>query len=81
MSWQKVKDMFRRAGNCTRCEIALDDDNRSKGFGSVQFETPFEALTAIAMFNGVEMGRTNRKLSVRLVSGCSRDEKAFHLEK
>ena len=60
--------MFRRAGNCTRCELAQGDDNRSKGFGSVQFETPFEALTAIAMFNGVEMGRSRRKISVRLVS-------------
>merc|ERR1719354_319565 len=66
LSWQKVKDMFRRAGNCTRCELAQGDDNRSKGFGSVQFETPFEALTAIAMFNGVEMGRSRRKISVRL---------------
>ena len=68
MSWQKLKDMFRRAGNCTRCELAQGDDNRSKGFGSAQFETPFEALTCIAMFNGAEMGRSYRKISVRLVS-------------
>jgi len=65
-SWQKVKDMLRRAGNCTRCDIAQDDDKRSKGFGSAQFETPFEALTAIAMFNGMEMGSRGRKMSVRL---------------
>jgi len=66
MSWQKVKDMFRRAGNCIRCELAQGDDNRSKGFGSAQFETPFEALTCIAMFNGMEIGRQHRKMSVRL---------------
>merc|ERR1719334_2528353 len=56
VSWQKLKDMFRRAGNCIRCDIAQDDDKRSKGFGTVQFETPFEALSAIALFNGMELG-------------------------
>jgi len=66
VNWQKVKDMLRRAGNCTRCEIAQDDDKRSKGFGSAQFETPFEALTAIAMFNGAEIGPQRRKMVVRL---------------
>lgn len=67
LNWQKLKDMMRRAGNCTRCDLAQEEGtNRSKGFGSVQFETPFEALTAIAMFNGMEVGRGNRKMSVRL---------------
>jgi len=65
-SWQKIKDMLRRAGNCTRCDIAQDEGKRSKGFGSAQFETPFEALTAIAMFNGMELGSQRRKMSVRL---------------
>merc|ERR1719447_848501 len=66
VSWQKVKDMLRRAGNCTHCDIAQDGDKRSKGFGSAQFETPFEALTAIAMFNGAEIGPQRRKMVVRL---------------
>jgi len=65
-SWQKIKDMLRQAGNCTRCDIAQDEGKRSKGFGSAQFETPFEALTAIAMFNGMELGSQRRKMSVRL---------------
>jgi len=66
ISWQKLKDMFRRAGNCIRCDIAQDDDKRSKGFGTVQFETPFEALSAIALFNGMELGVKRRQMSVRL---------------
>jgi len=66
ISWQKLKDMFRRAGNCTRCDIAQDDDKRSKGYGTVQFETPFEALSAIALFNGMELGVKRRQMSVRL---------------
>jgi len=66
VKWQKVKDMLRRAGNCTHCDIAQDGDKKSKGFGSAQFETPFEALTAIAMFNGVEVGHQRRKMIVRL---------------
>jgi len=66
ISWQKLKDMFRRAGNCTRCDVAQDEDKRSKGFGTVQFETPFEALSAIALFNGMELGVKRRQMSVRL---------------
>lgn len=61
--------MFRRAGNCTRCDIAEGEDRRSKGFGSLQFDTPMEALTAVSMFNGMELGRGKRSMVVRLVGG------------
>lgn len=66
ITWQKLKDMFRRAGNCTRCDIAEGEDRRSKGFGSLQFDTPMEALTAVSMFNGMELGRGKRSMVVRL---------------
>lgn len=60
---------MRRAGNCLRCDILQDDKNRSKGYGTVVFETPMEALTSVALYNGFEIGKSRRQMSVRLVSG------------
>jgi len=64
-NWQKLKDTFRRAGNCLRSDVTLDYDKRSKGYGTVIFETPIEALIAIAMFNKLDLGG-QRPLAVRL---------------
>ncbi|XP_065652187.1 myelin expression factor 2 [Hydra vulgaris] len=71
LTWQKLKDLFRKVGNCVRVDIAQGEDNRSKGFGSVVFETPMEALSAIAMFNGTEVGPHRRQMSVRLDRSAS----------
>lgn len=67
--WQELKDSLRRAGNCKTCTINTDEKTRkSKGFGQAVFETPMEALTCIATFNGYEMGRDRRAIVVRLVN-------------
>jgi len=65
VNWKQLKDTFKRAGNCLRAEIQEDKaERKSKGFGSVVFETPLEALCAVATFNGMEIkGRT---IQVRL---------------
>lgn len=64
ISWQKLKDTFRMAGNVLRAEISEDEQKKSKGYGTVQFETAMEALNAINMFHGQVLH--DRAMSVRL---------------
>lgn len=45
--WQDLKDLFRKAGNVTRADVALTMDNRSKGHGTVLFATVEDAQKAI----------------------------------
>ncbi|KAF9128947.1 hypothetical protein BGW39_004599 [Mortierella sp. 14UC] len=59
--WQDLKDLFRKAGNIIRADVAHGSDGRSRGFGSVLFATPEDAKTAISMFDNYEYsGRTLR---------------------
>jgi len=39
------------AGNVIRADINLDSDNKSKGFGTVQFETATEAINAVCILS------------------------------
>ncbi|KAF9949292.1 hypothetical protein BGZ72_008916 [Mortierella alpina] len=52
--WQDLKDLFRRAGNIVRADVAHGFDGRSRGFGSVLFGTPEEARIAITTFDNYE---------------------------
>ena len=36
-------------GNVIRADINLDSDHKSKGFGTVQFETATEAISAVCI--------------------------------
>lgn len=65
VTWQTLKDTFRRAGTCVRCDIQQDQDRKSKGFGTVVFETPFEALVSIALFHQAPIG-AGRPMACRL---------------
>ncbi|KAF9155225.1 hypothetical protein BG015_010621 [Linnemannia schmuckeri] len=59
--WQDLKDLFRKAGNIIRADVAHGYDGRSRGFGSVLFATPEDAKAAISMFDNYEYnGRTLR---------------------
>ncbi|CAG8510721.1 5700_t:CDS:10 [Paraglomus occultum] len=49
--WQDLKDLFRKAGNVIRADVAMGYDNRSKGHGTVLFATVDDAKSAIAMFH------------------------------
>ena len=42
--------MFKVAGKIVNVEVAKDRDNKSKGYGEVQFEEPSEAYNAIGEF-------------------------------
>ncbi|KIK68533.1 hypothetical protein GYMLUDRAFT_154317 [Collybiopsis luxurians FD-317 M1] len=50
--WQDLKDLFRQAGTIIRADVALGQDGRSRGFGTVVFATEYDAERAVNMFNG-----------------------------
>ena len=39
------------SGNVVRADINLDSDHKSKGFGTVQFETATEAINAVCILS------------------------------
>lgn len=54
-SWQSLKDLFKACGNPTRADVKLDRNGRSKGFGTVIFETIDEARTALDKFQHFDL--------------------------
>lgn len=65
MRWQDLKDLFKQAGYVVRADIAEEEGTkRSKGYGTVCFESADSAQKAIAMFNDMEY--EGRMLSVKL---------------
>ncbi|KAF9104191.1 hypothetical protein BGX27_010199, partial [Mortierella sp. AM989] len=50
-----LKDLFRKAGDIIRADVAVGFDGRSRGFGSVLFTTPEDATTAISMFDNYDL--------------------------
>lgn len=64
-TWKELKDLMAGAGgNIVRADVVYGRDGRSRGYGTVRYETAEEAQAAIEHFNGSELeGRT---LSVRL---------------
>lgn len=56
----QLKDHFSAAGNVVSAHVIIDKmSGRSKGFGFVEMATKEEALKAIEMFNGADMGGRN----------------------
>ena len=62
-TWQDLKDHFKAAGNVVYVFIKTDDRGKSKGCGTVQFETPAEALRAISLLSNSTLG--GRQIVVR----------------
>mmetsp|Transcript_6831 Transcript_6831/g.9265 ORF Transcript_6831/g.9265 Transcript_6831/m.9265 type:complete len:207 (+) Transcript_6831:256-876(+) len=64
VTWQSLKDHFQEIGNVVRADVVFDDNGRSRGFGTISYETPDEVNAAIDRFNNTELeGRT---INVRL---------------
>ncbi|KAI8812071.1 hypothetical protein BJ742DRAFT_794725 [Cladochytrium replicatum] len=63
VGWQELKDLFRGSGNVVRADVAMTPQGRSRGFGTVLFETEEEAQNAVAQFNNYEL--LGRKIEVR----------------
>ncbi|XP_074650460.1 myelin expression factor 2-like [Tubulanus polymorphus] len=49
---KKLEEIFKMAGKTVKAEIKKDKDGNSRGFGSVEFDHPVQAVQAISMFNG-----------------------------
>jgi len=63
-TWQDLKDKFKGAGRVVRADIMTESSGRSKGCGTVMFETPEDAAHAISMFNGALVD--GREIDVRM---------------
>lgn len=48
-NFESAKLCFILTGNVIRADINLDSDHKSKGFGTVQFETATEAINAVCI--------------------------------
>ncbi|KAH3836607.1 hypothetical protein DPMN_109978, partial [Dreissena polymorpha] len=73
VGWKKLKDVFKLAGNVTHAKIMEDKDAKSRGMGTVTFETPMEAVQAISMFNNQSL--YDRTMRVKMDGqGSSRQE-------
>jgi RNA recognition motif-containing protein len=62
--WQDLKDCFKQVGPVARAEIVMDEvENKSKGYGIVEFTCVEHARMAIERFNNYMLD--NRSLFVR----------------
>ncbi|SCU98885.1 LADA_0H15940g1_1 [Lachancea dasiensis] len=55
VTWQTLKDLFKECGIPTRADVKLDRSGRSRGFGTVIYETQDEACAALERFAGFEL--------------------------
>ena len=63
VTWQKLKDHFKQAGEVIRADVMEEPGGRSKGCGIVEFSTLQEAQLAMANLNETEI--LGRKIFVR----------------
>lgn len=64
LSWQDLKDAFKKYGTVVRADIVKDrKTGRSAGYGFVTFENPAEAEEAIDKMNGVTL--KGREINVK----------------
>lgn len=49
VTWKKLKDVFKLAGNVQRVEVMQSKDGKSRGMATVSFDTQLEALQAICI--------------------------------
>jgi len=60
---RKLKEVFRLAGKVVGIELSRDKEGKSRGFATVVYDHPVEAVQAISMFHNQQL--FDRKLSVR----------------
>ncbi|XP_071043247.1 myelin expression factor 2 isoform X3 [Parasteatoda tepidariorum] len=49
---KKLEEIFKIAGKLVKVELNVDNEGKSKGHGTAEYENPLEAVQAISMFNG-----------------------------
>ncbi|KAG0311146.1 hypothetical protein BGZ97_012053 [Linnemannia gamsii] len=63
INWKDLKDLFRKAGPVDRADIFQDREGRSRGTGTVSFDSSHDVGRAISMFNGYDWH--GRRIEVR----------------
>jgi len=71
--WQTLKEHFSKAGNVIHADIILDNNGRSKGYGTVLMSTPEEATKAIEMFNDTDFNGRTIQVKLDKFAGDSRN--------
>lgn len=59
----KLQEVFGMAGHITQLSLFRDRDGKSRGMAVVEYETPYEALNAVSMFNRQQL--MDRQMTVR----------------
>lgn len=49
---KKLEEIFKIAGKMVKAELNVDNEGKSKGHGTAEYEHPLEAVQSISMFNG-----------------------------
>ncbi|CCG81830.1 Predicted protein [Taphrina deformans PYCC 5710] len=63
VGWQDLKDLFRNAGHIIRADVQIGFDGRSKGTGTVLFDSTADAQNAYKQFQGYDW--QGRMLDIR----------------
>ena len=63
-TWRELRPMFEGFGTIERADVAYGRDGRSRGYGTVCFNSPEEAQAAIQALNGTDL--EGRSLSVKI---------------
>ncbi|XP_019209193.1 myelin expression factor 2 isoform X2 [Oreochromis niloticus] len=63
LTWQKLKDKFSHCGQVMFAEIKMEN-GKSKGCGTVRFDSPESAEKACRMMNGTKIN--GREVDVRI---------------
>jgi len=61
---KKLKEIFRYAGKVISAEVSFDKDGKSRGFGTVVYDHPVEAVQSISMFNNIPLFQ--REMRIRI---------------
>lgn len=62
-TWQTLKDLMRTAGDVVRADVMQTKWGKSRGFGTVVFNTPEEAAAAVEKFQGYNLD--GRQIDIR----------------
>jgi RNA recognition motif-containing protein len=68
----KIKEVFGLAGVVQSVSLFKDKDGRSRGMAVVEYESPLEALNAVAMFNHQQL--MDRQMTVRFDTKPPKDD-------
>lgn len=64
VTWQNLRDQFKECGDVKFAELKMDEQGRSKGYGTVRFATPEDARRAVNLMNSTRI--QGRQIEVRL---------------